>query len=1257
MKKISVLSSLLLVAFTVVPAARGESARRSFSESHVGVKSSPPGFVPLRFMGETGVPLPAGYQAGSPVASAESPAGVPVIYGTVISSKAGEDGSPAHSKGMYTFTGDGTFTRLNTQGNAQYGGAPMADGFYYAVNRTGTAKIYVDKFNTSTWKRSSHTLVSNVGIMASDVAYDPTSDMVYGCFYNDSGDGYVFGKADYSTRKRTAIKPLEMSLNAVMADASGQIWAIDMTGNLLKIDKRSGASTTVGHTGVTPLYASSATIDLATGRCFWTVNPADGKGYLYEVDLTSGAATLVCRFVNSDEVTGIYVPYSSPQAAPAAVKNMQVAAEGGSLETTVSFTAPSVTSGGSDLEGSLRYCLWVDGEIYKEDVASPGDKVSVPVTVRSAGRTSYAVSFSNGAGHGARAYRKVFVGNDTPSAPRPSVTYSDGAFTVSWNRVSGSVNGGYVDPSRVVYTVVRQPDNVTVATETADTLIVDRVKPTPGRMIAYRYSVRATFSGNTGSAGVSAVYPLGEIATPWYEGFDSSQSMDNFVILASNGDGVKGEYSNGMSSAYITNSKSKHDDWLISAAIRMEAGVKYKLTFEAMASFNPERFEVRMGREATADSMTMQLVAPTDLQPDFSMNPVVPEFTVPESGLYHIGWHAISDPDGFYLYLDNISLTDDQPHESEAVDVPYSQDFAESSVLSDFTVADANKDGFVWNIDKGEARVANGPTGMDDWLITRPLRMYAGNRYCISIDASSPMNTKERLRISAGLKPVPESMTTEIIPATEVSTSAPVRLSEYFLPQADGEYFIGIHGCSAGGYELHVDNLSVAAPVTGMSPAAPTEVTLTPAPKGELKGTLRFKAPAVNVDGDPVGALDRIDVIYCDSVVHSFTSPAAGETLEYVASVASAGVHTFTVVASNYYSSGIPAEVSGYIGINIPGLPTDVKVTEDGDSGKVTVSWNAPAEDVDGQPLDPADVKYILAEVINGQQLVIARDIAETSYTLQAVAPGAEQQFKTYAVFPFTEAGRGAGVSSQTLPVGKAYTLPYKESFAGGAVSSAIVGVQITPSVKWSLYNDSMGDVRSADSDNGFAAMEGENLKASGAMFTGKIDLSGSEHPWLTFMTYNLSGEYPHDNQIIVQAMLPDGDVATLADFTISDRFGREPGWCPVEVDLTRYAGRTVRLAIGAVTNGYMHTLLDCLEVAEKETESADAVDFDGGISVSAGRGSILISGAGGELVVVSDMHGRVVGRLTGTGSDEVPVCGGVYAVRVGGLTFKILVM
>lgn len=1216
------------------------------------------GFTPIQFADEQGRTLanaPSSQNRVKAPRLSDAEQDYPTLYGTVISSKTGSDGSAAQTKGMYKLTVDGTFSRLNTQGDASFGGAPMADGFYYAVNRTGTGKIYVDKFNTSTWKRSTHTQVTSSGLLASDVAYDPTSDMVYGCFYNDNANGYVFGKIDYSVRKRIVIKPLEMAYNAVMVDGEGQVYGIDMTGNLYKVNKTDGEATLVGHTGVIPLYTSSATIDQSTGRCFWTVNPSDGNGYLYEVNTQTAEATLLTTFVHSDEVTGMYIPAPTPAAgAPAAVSDLTATFSDGSLSGTVTFTLPNTTVNGETLSDNPEYVLWVDGVEKARAQAAPGSSVSIPVETSASGRTSFVVCTINDAGKSKPAISKIFVGNDTPKAPAPQLTYENGAFIVSWPAVTATVNNGYMNPEQVTYTVTRLPDNVTVAQNISETSYTDPVEPTPGRMIAYKYEVKAEFAGNVGAAGTTPVYPLGEIATPWHEGFDSSESMNNFIIIDSNGDGVKWGYSGGMSSAYITNSSKPHDDWMISAAIRMEAGVTYKLAFEAMASFYPERLEVKMGKNPTPDAMNITLVEPVDLQPDFSMNANVPEFTVEESGLYYIGWHAISDADCFYLYVDNISLTDDAIHQTDAIDPPYSQTFDESASLEQFTVIDSNNDGFIWNIDQGEARVV-ATANSDDWMIAPPMNLKAGYLYRVDILARS-MGMTERIEIKAGKEATVAAMTIDVLPVKTVSSPELTPLSAYFAPETDDIYYLGIHACSEGNcYALYVDNLSVSAPVSVLAPAEPLNTSLQPAMDGALTAELSFTTPSLDASGNSISTLQYAEVIYDGEVVKRFENPAVNTKLTCQVSVPTTGNHTFTVVAANEYGNGKPADVSAYFGHSVPNVPSDVAMTEEGNTGKVTITWTAPQTDINGRTLNPADLRYIVAEIINGQSLVMARDITATSYSLQAVSTDAPQQFKAYAVFALNAVGMSQGIATPSTPVGKPYQLPYVESFANGAPQTALQVTQIYPEVSWSTYLDNKTEVNSVDSDNGFLAMFGANLNAAGALQTAKISLENALNPEFTFYVFNLAEEYPDNNRIQVQVLTEDGNISELDNFIISERFGNERGWKKVIVNMKDYAGKTVRLAIGGTILGYTNILFDALKVEDTDPTGVKTVQ-DVDVACIVKDNCLTVMGCAGNKVTVSALNGQSIYNGIPVADLTLTLPSGVYVVKVNDSVHKVMI-
>lgn len=1198
-----IVASAVVAVTTLATIAQKKSERAVASGFTQRVEASNPNFRPiLTFENETEfnplgensrIPAVPGVLSLSKSApSKEIAADVPVLYGCVISSRPNA-GGVKHAVAMYSFSND-VFTQKNsgTKATQAQGSGARVGNNYYALRRTGTGKMYVDRFNATTWSRAAATSVSDVGLMASDVAYDPTSDIVYGCFYNSQGNGYVFGKVDYATRVRTEIKPLDMQWNAVMADAGGQIYAIDMNGDLLKVDKTSGDFTVVGNTGVVPAYQTSATIDLSTGRCFWVAMPVTAVSSLYEVDLKTAVATKLYDFACNDEITGMFVePVATAAGAPAAVENLKADFTDNSLSGRVSFTVPSYTYGGDNGSGTLTYKVWSNGVLKATASCSYGEEISVPLTMDKGDKYYIVVAVSNEAGQSPISRVATFIGNDTPKAPAPVVTREDDEFVISWEKVQTSVNGGYINPDQLTYTVRRYPDDVEIATGISETSIRDLVPEVYGQMIPYKYSVSATFEGNTGAAGTSDYYPLGTIVPPYIEGFDNAESINNFIIIDSNGDNVKWIYSPSMSSAYITNSNKNHDDWLMTAGMYLTAGKEYTFSYEAMASFSPERIEVKMGNAANPDAMTTTLVEPVVLEGNCALeaNPV--RFKVEESGVYHIGFHAISDADSFYLYVDNISVNCEGGPTADAVDPPYMQTFDKSSVLSAFTVIDANGDGRIWNIDRGEARVGYGDgQPMDDWLITPPVNLKKGARYNIRLDARCAADgPTEKFEIRLGTANTIESMDAEIMPMTSVTSVEPAKFEQFITVPEDNAYFIGIHGCSdPGSYMLYIDNLEVAAPVFDNAPGQATEGHAEGADFGELSATVTFRAPAFNVVGGALESLASVEVRRDNVVVAAFENPAPGEELSFTDNVPEIGNYVWTVIGYNELGAGVPYEITGYVGVGIPVAPADVTFTEEGNTGKITLTWTAPTKDELGHSLNPDALSYMVVELINGQQLLLAKNIRTTSYTLQATGSGT-QAFKTYGVFPVTEAGTGRGTPSDSRPVGTPDAAPWAESAPDGVPSKLIGTALLQPDAQWQLANDGTLGMNSFDSDNGFFMMQGNNPESAAGILTGKIDLSGMTRPALSFYTYNIQGDYPDVNMFVIDVSADGGDWQNIATYTI-DQVCPRFGWDLIRTDLSRFSGKTVVIRIAAVTKGYVYTFVDAISVDEAPVIDMEAV-------------------------------------------------------------------
>ena len=1186
-------------------------------------------------------------------------ADMPLLYGYVVAGS---------NKGWCTFTSASDIKVISkgTKGvNAQYGGAWIGD-LFYAISGTN----YIDKFKTSNWARQTHTRISNVGLKANDVAFDPTAQMAYGCFYSDTGDSWVFGRIDYVKRVRTVIRPLSVGWNAVMVAPDGQVYAIDMNGDLLKVDKTTGEYTVVGNTGVVPVYQTSGTIDPASGRCFWCVKPADGSSFLYEVDLASGRGTKLFQFPNDEEVTSLMTaPVPPAAAAPGLATWLEALFEKGSMTGSFTATLPATLADGTDASGSVNYTVWDNGTKVAEGSGAYGSTVTVDVTAVDEGVNYLVIAADNDAGTGGHAYVTPFVGNDTPKAPVPVMTYEDGAFHISWTAVTEGVNKGYLDADAVTYTVVRNPGNVEVAVGIKDNHFEDPVAVTPNRVVAYRYSVNAEARGKVGAAGVTQAYPLGVINPPFVEGFDSEASLDKFIILDGNNDGVTWKFSTGLSSAYITNSSaSNHDDWLITAAINLKQGRKYKLNFETMSSFDGcvERLEVKMGREATAAAMTTTLVEPMDIDTNTALIPISREIEVEESGLYYIGFHAISDPNQFYLYVDNISIITESGPELDAQDPPYVQTFDESDCLSDFYIVDGNGDGRIWNINGGEARAPYGAgMAMDEWLVSPPLNLVSGRQYYVSLKAhASTLEIPEKLEVKFGDDYLPSAMTEEIIPVTEVTSQEPNELGAFIRVATDGVYFIGIHGCSdAGSYELYVDDLKVDAPVLDGAPAAATDIKLTPGAYGELTATVAFKAPAYTVDGSALESIDNIEVYRGETLLANFINPRPGAYLQAqdATEMPREDTYRYTVVAYNEAGAGVPAKAEIFVGTDVPSYPTDVVAAEIDNSGRVTISWTAPATDVKGVPMNAGQLTYVLMDIVDGRQLVIAQDITDTSYTVQAGGSDQKQQFKVYGVFAKSSAGIGRGTPSNTVVVGEPLVLPFEESFSNGALSTPLAVEMVAPTAQWSMYNDGTIGLAAADGDNGFTAMQSANSGGAAAMLFAKLNLpepDENEVLKMSFYVYNIEHpEYADDNHILVQYKRPsDTSYTNVDDITMCDTGGY--GWQKVELDISDISGQTVLFRIVGVAVGFEYTMFDAMKVCLEEVDGIDAVEAGtNGVTITPLAGGVAVSGAmDGTRVSVFGIDGATVFTADARPGMVIPLSPGVYIVKASGKVEKVLV-
>ena len=613
-----------------------------------------------------------------------APGAVPEIFGSVVYSDRYNAGDLI---GMYSINpGDSqNFTVRKIGVNATWGGVLCGDD-YFTFSAKRDEDTYEDFFALERYDASSWELVSQDRYKAEndadrqiifnfrgwDMAYDPSDGWVYGCYLNGEdlySGGAAFRRVNYYTKQAETIKVISDNHRQykwwyMAFDNDGTLYAIDSNGDLLTVDKATGNTTRVGSTGFINSYVSSMAVDPASGRMFASASLADGTACMYEIDKTTGHGTRLQTYSLSEEIAGMFIP-GAMGGAPAPVSQLALSFPEGSLSGTVSFVLPTTTSDGISISGTLKWSVKDGVEEIASGEGECGQSVTIPVTLAASGNHTIRVCCENARGKSENAEATAFIGPDVPLIPFVSLQYDypTKQLIASWIQPSATLNGGYFNPADVTYRVVLQPTGQVLAeAATSNVLLIPMDVP---EIMMYHLEVEATYAGLTGSPVASAPVRFGYIPLPFTERYNSAEAAAGYTIVDVNGDA---DYSGGRPAgtwwwdADFNYYRAQHrsttepmDDWLITPAVRLQAG-KYYTVRTTMTTFNdyPEGFEIKAGKANAPEFMTIPVVAKENFVAT-QKTPVSGFFTVDEDGCYFIGIHSNSTG-SMSLFLHDLSV-------------------------------------------------------------------------------------------------------------------------------------------------------------------------------------------------------------------------------------------------------------------------------------------------------------------------------------------------------------------------------------------------------------------------------------------------------------------------------------------------------------------------------------------------------------------------------------------------------------------------
>lgn len=538
-------------------------------------------------------------------------------------------------------------------------------GMYLNTQLAGWGMIFLYHFSVdlATWEITKQPeAVQDLSLAALETATDPADGTVFGEFYSADLKKFEFGVIDYDNLTRTTIAQVSKQYMALGIAKDGFAYGVALDGNLYKIDRTTGSETLIGATGWELAdqdgsgYFQSGEIDPRTNVFYWAATDKDGNSALCTIDLKTGKATKVGELGMGTDFVGMVIPCEmAADKAPDAVTNLAATFNKNELSGTISFTAPLKTFDGTGNLGDLNYHVLAGGEEKTHGTTQAGKAVTANVTTTE-GLNKFTVYVENDKGKGANSTIVKYVGYDQPLAPT-DVKFDIDAnrkATITWTAPTQGIHKGYLGTLK--YEVYRLKGKDTTKVTTVNETKFTEILP-DGKLTNYVYGVKAVNTTQISAMALSNGKVVGQaIEPPFFEDFTNDLSI--FSVIDANNDGKTWGWGGDKKAArYNYNAKEQADDWLVTPPLKLKGGKKYVLTYKACPALKsfPETFEVKMGKEAKVAALTTELQAKVTLDKagyqEFT-NTVAPT----ADGEYYIGFHAISEANRFYLYIDSISI-------------------------------------------------------------------------------------------------------------------------------------------------------------------------------------------------------------------------------------------------------------------------------------------------------------------------------------------------------------------------------------------------------------------------------------------------------------------------------------------------------------------------------------------------------------------------------------------------------------------------
>lgn len=291
---------------------------------------------------------------------------------------------------------------------------------------------------------------------------------------------------------------------------------------------------------------------------------------------------------------------------------------------TITFTVPSTVDGGKNIPSGMaktvNLAFFVDGNSATAEgvpaSVSMGDKVSCNINSLSSAMHIMTVQITPSESEigGGNFSKTITCGYDAPdNVSDATLTIENQVATISWTAPTKGLYddfGSKFDASDITYTVVRDVDGKTIATDITETSTVDN--ELPEQIMTHSYTIYAKSHGtvNTGTKtnSVSAgIY----MPMPYQNNFTSLSDMESWTVINANDDGSALTWSYNDLYGYVTCMGQNYgcDDWMISPAFNLKNDSLYMFSYQLKTLYKdyPASVKTTIGTGTTAEAQTTVL--------------------------------------------------------------------------------------------------------------------------------------------------------------------------------------------------------------------------------------------------------------------------------------------------------------------------------------------------------------------------------------------------------------------------------------------------------------------------------------------------------------------------------------------------------------------------------------------------------------------------------------------------------------------------